>query len=188
MLRQWNIQLPSFPYYLTHWGRDKMNAISQKTFSNAFSWMKMFEFWLDLKFVPKGPINNTPALVQKMAWRHSGDKPLSEPMMVCLPTHICITQPQWVKTPTMHRSLSPSKTKNNTYKYIPKICKNILSNNSIFISTLFVITFSEKAHACSYFIHIMFFINVEQIPHVEYKHFSLSNVGFTANDFGQHWT
>ena len=28
---------------LTHWGRDKMDAISQTTFSNAFSWMKMFE-------------------------------------------------------------------------------------------------------------------------------------------------
>ena len=26
---------------LTHWGRDKMAAISQTTFSNAFSWMKM---------------------------------------------------------------------------------------------------------------------------------------------------
>ena len=31
---------------LTHWGRDKMDAISQTTFSNAFSWMKMHEFRL----------------------------------------------------------------------------------------------------------------------------------------------
>ena len=31
-----------------------------------------------------------------MAWRRSGDKPLSEPMMVRLLTHICITRPQWV--------------------------------------------------------------------------------------------
>ena len=36
---------------------------------------------ISLKFVPKGPINNIVALVQKMAWRQSGDKPLSEPMM-----------------------------------------------------------------------------------------------------------
>ena len=50
-----------------------------------------------LKFVPKGSINNIPALVQKMAWRRWGDKPLSEPMMVRLPTHICVTRPQWVK-------------------------------------------------------------------------------------------
>ena len=33
-----------------------------------------------------------------MAWRRPGDKPLSEPMMVRLPTHICVTQPQWVNT------------------------------------------------------------------------------------------
>ena len=32
--------------YLTHWGRDKMDAISQTTFSRAFSWMKIFEFRL----------------------------------------------------------------------------------------------------------------------------------------------
>ena len=49
---------------------------------------------ISLKFVPKGPINNIPFLVQIMAWLHPGDKPLSEPMMVCLPTHICVTRPQ----------------------------------------------------------------------------------------------
>ena len=32
-----------------------------------------------------------------MAWRRPGDKPLSEPMMVSLLTHICITRPPWVK-------------------------------------------------------------------------------------------
>ena len=52
---------------------------------------------ISLKFVPKGPINNIPALVQIMAWRRSGDKPLSESTMVILPTHICVTRPQWVK-------------------------------------------------------------------------------------------
>ena len=31
---------------LTHWGRDKMAAISQTTLSNPFSWMKLFEFGL----------------------------------------------------------------------------------------------------------------------------------------------
>ena len=54
---------------------------------------------ISLKFVPKGPINNIPALVQIMATgrRRPGDKPLSEPMLVCLLTHICVTRPQWVK-------------------------------------------------------------------------------------------
>ena len=32
-----------------------------------------------------------------MAWRRSGDKLLSEPMMVSLLTHICVDRPQWVK-------------------------------------------------------------------------------------------
>ena len=36
---------------------------------------------ISLKFVPKGPIDNIPALVQIMAWRRSGDKPLSELML-----------------------------------------------------------------------------------------------------------
>ena len=49
-----------------------------------------------LKFVPKGPIHNIPALVQIMAWRRPGDKPLSEPTVVSLLMHICVTLPQWV--------------------------------------------------------------------------------------------
>ena len=51
---------------------------------------------ISLMFVPKAPINNILALVQIMAWRRPGDKPLSEPMMVSLLTHICVTRPQWV--------------------------------------------------------------------------------------------
>ena len=33
-------------------------------------------------------------LVHIMAWRRPGDKPFSEPMMVSLPTHICVARPQ----------------------------------------------------------------------------------------------
>ena len=51
---------------------------------------------LSLKYVRKNPIDNNPALVQIMTWRRSGDKPLSEPMMNILLTHICVTRPQWV--------------------------------------------------------------------------------------------
>ena len=68
-----------------------MDAISQTTLSNAFSWNEnvRISIKISLKFVPKDPINNhIPALVQIMAWRRPGDKPLSEPMMVNLPTHM----------------------------------------------------------------------------------------------------
>ena len=81
---------------LNNWGRDKMDTISQTTFvkciflnENVWTPIK-----ISLKFVPKSPINNIPALVQIMAWCRPGDKPLSEPMMVWLPTHICVTRPQ----------------------------------------------------------------------------------------------
>ena len=62
-------------------------------FLNENVWISMN---ISLKFVPKGPINDMPALVHIMAWRRAGDKPLSEPTMVSLLTHICVTRPQWV--------------------------------------------------------------------------------------------
>ena len=46
-------------------------------------------------FIPDGPIKDIAALVQIMAWRRPGNKPLSEPIMVNLLIHICVTQPQW---------------------------------------------------------------------------------------------
>ena len=36
---------------LTHWGWDKMPAISQETLSNAFSWMKLIEFRLKFYWI-----------------------------------------------------------------------------------------------------------------------------------------
>ena len=87
--------IPGVP--LTHWGRDKMAAVSQTTLSNLLNENVIISTKISLKFVPKGPINKNPALVQIMAWRRSGDKPLSEPMLVSLPMNICVTRPQWVK-------------------------------------------------------------------------------------------
>ena len=74
-------------------GRHFPDDIFRCIFSNESVYISIK---ISLKFVPKGPINNIPALVQIMAWRRSGDKPLSEPMTVSLPTHICVTRPQWV--------------------------------------------------------------------------------------------
>ena len=74
-------------------GRHFADDISKCIFLNENVWIPVK---ISLRFVPKGPVNNISALVYIMAWRRSGDKPLSEPMMVILPTHICITRPQWV--------------------------------------------------------------------------------------------
>ena len=64
---------------------------------DIFKWIFLNEdvrISISLKFVPKGSINKIPALVQIMAWRRPGDKPLSEPMAVILLMHICVTCPQ----------------------------------------------------------------------------------------------
>ena len=45
---------------------------------------------------------NIPALFQIMALRRLSDKPLSEPMVVTSPTHMCVTRPQRVKLAKDH--------------------------------------------------------------------------------------
>ena len=51
-----------------------------------------------LKFVPRGSNDNKLALVQVMAWRCTGDKPLSELMWPDSLTHICGTRGRWFKS------------------------------------------------------------------------------------------
>ena len=53
---------------------------------------------MSLQFVPHCLINNIPKLVQIMVWCRPGDKPISEPMTVRLPTDICVRRPEWVNT------------------------------------------------------------------------------------------
>ena len=60
-------------------GRHFPDDIFKCIFLNENLWISI---QISLKFVPKGPINNIPALVQVMAWRQPGDKPLSDPMMI----------------------------------------------------------------------------------------------------------
>ena len=85
-------------YCLTHLPLDKMPAILADyifkcIFFNENVWISIK---ISLDFLPKGPIDNKPALVQVMAWRHPGHKPLSETMLVSLLMHICFTRAQWV--------------------------------------------------------------------------------------------
>ena len=92
------LYFPVSPFYiLTHWGRSKTDTISQTTFWSAFFnenvWILLR---ISLKFVSNVRINIIPALDQMMVWCRPRDKPLSEPMMVSLLTHICVNRPQWV--------------------------------------------------------------------------------------------
>ena len=75
-------------------GRHFAIDIFKCIFSNENVWIPIK---ISLKLVTQGPINNISTLVRIMAWRQPGDKPLSEPMMIRLLTHICVTRPQWIK-------------------------------------------------------------------------------------------
>ena len=59
-------------------GRHFPENVFKYIFLNENIWIPIK---IPLKFVPKGPINNIPELVQIMALRRPGDKPLSDPMM-----------------------------------------------------------------------------------------------------------
>ena len=110
-------------------GRHFADAIFKWIFFNENVWIPIK---ISLKLVPQGPINNIPALVQIMAWRRPGDKPLSGPMMVRLATHICVTRPQWVNTlrPAKNGAISRTEFSNALFwmkifvyiflKFVPK--------------------------------------------------------------------
>ena len=103
-----NVKLRSGCCYLNtlkprQYGRHFPNDIFKRIFLNEE--VKIL-FRISMTFVPRCPINNIPALIQIMAWRRIGDKPLSEPMTVSLLTHICVTRPERVKFISHEISLS----------------------------------------------------------------------------------
>ena len=90
-------------------------------FVNTFSWMKMYEFHLRFHW----------NLFEIRAWRQPGNKPLSEPVMFNILTHICITRPQWVKNKTLS-GIESIQGKYTNYKQLIDVeslnyCYNIKS-------------------------------------------------------------
>ena len=105
--------------------RPKQNGrhLADDTFKRIFvnkNVIISIRIWVN--FVPKCPINNLRALVQIMNWRRPGDNPLSEPKMDGLPTHICVTQPQWV-----HLASKLIRTVLSCYHYDDGIMNTIAS-------------------------------------------------------------
>ena len=103
---QWRIEVSKIMVWLNHTRGSSINTLRPRQdgrhfpddiFKSIFlNKNVLISIKISLKFVPRCPINNIPALVQIMDWCRPGDNPLSEPMMVSLSTHICVTRPQWV--------------------------------------------------------------------------------------------
>ena len=67
-------------HQLTHLPLDKMAA--DDVFRGIFLNEKFgISIRISLTFAPKGPIDNKSVLVQVIAWRRIGDKPLPDPML-----------------------------------------------------------------------------------------------------------
>ena len=66
-------------------GRHFPDGILKCIFLNENVWITIR---ISLTFVPEGPINNIPTFVQIMAWRQSGDKPLSDAIMSSIYTSL----------------------------------------------------------------------------------------------------
>ena len=79
---QYMLHFPCFVLFTTlrprQDGRHFTDDIFICIFLNEKEWIWN---WILPNFIPKGPINNMPALVQIMAWRRTGDKLLSEAML-----------------------------------------------------------------------------------------------------------
>ena len=72
-------------------GWDKMADIFQMTFSDAFTWLKMYELRLSLHWnLTLRDQLQYPTFVEIMAWHQIGNKPLSEPILIQFLMHKCI--------------------------------------------------------------------------------------------------
>ena len=72
-----------------------------------------------------------------MAWRRPGDKPSSEPMMVSLLTHICVTWPQWVNITIVEIRICLSN-------YIPWFNREWLLIHALILMPIQLISINKK--------------------------------------------
>ena len=82
--------------------------------------MHKFFIKISLNFIPKGLMNNIHTLVQIMTWHRPDDKLLSEPMVVSLLSHICVTQPQWVNRPSLGTMVAADDSVPSKHQVISK--------------------------------------------------------------------
>ena len=96
------------PAVLTLWGGDKWWHFAD----DIFKYVLLKDFFnvliqILLKLVPRGSIDNKPVLVQTMAWRWAGDKPLSETVISQVAdVYIRVTLSWWAKRFAVHLLLT----------------------------------------------------------------------------------
>ena len=120
---------------------------------------------VSLKFVPKGWLNNIPALVQIMAWHWLGVKPLSEPMIASLLMHRCVAWPHGVKLPSAAHQLD-----RNVIYNLPSECTAVDDSSVIGWNSMETdLDLLQKKYMNHYWVtfksHTSFFTCIEKITH-----------------------
>ena len=143
----WKTQLAEYPMNYIYTGhalpcflksRPRGREKNRRHFADDIFWCIFFNenVWISilisLKCILKEPISNTPALVEIMARRRSGDKPLFEPMMVTLPTRRSVARPQRVKIASLALRQSFPNLMWKTLKNTACCVQGHLTSNHIF--------------------------------------------------------
>ena len=124
-----------------------------------------------------------------MAWRRPGDKPLSEPRMESLLTHICVTRPQWVNK-YVHGCMYMWTYTYWTYAWLPtyklydiqcKYTNNILST---YLYTLQWLTHIMGARGAGN--PIGFMGSLSETP-TAYSPFSIACITLSTNESNAKW-
>ena len=75
-----------------------------------------------------------------MAWRRPGNKPLPEPMLVSILTHICVTWPKWINT------LKPKKWPTQCRWHFEMQLKNFSMLNRVSLKFVFEVPLTLSRH------------------------------------------
>ena len=119
------------------WGQNKKEPLSCR-WHFGMHLCEWKSWYFDLNFTevcPNGPVDNKPTLIQKIAWCQTGDKPLSEPMMIyTLLTHILIMRARdlWsVKSCGIHLTIITLEILISSAEYVAKLFKITAMSQSL---------------------------------------------------------
>ena len=128
------------------------------TLSNASSWVKMFNFRLKFhcSLFPWVRLKIKPAMVQMMAWRRTGDKPLFEPIMAKFFLRCCVIRPLWV-------NIKLSKVKKCVTQNEPRLFLFSYISSYLILSYLVVFGVGNLVFVCLE-IHTLFYSDEECRP------------------------
>ena len=117
---------------LTYWGQDQMGACCRRHFEVHLHQRKGLNFdWNFTEICSQDPVWQYASISSDNGLGRPGDKPLSEPMMIRLLTHICVTRPQRVKMIDLRSFIFPF----NCYDFMfsTKLCRIYFKTGRLFV-------------------------------------------------------